>query len=170
MSFLDGLKELGKSVSKYAPLIGDILPIPAGRIIGEIIADKFGGNIENPLELSKKIERNPEAAIILASIQSNYEIEINKIRLQYYSEENKDRNSARNREIVLKDWMPTFIAISFIIIYSVLQAYIIYVPGSGDDVISARLQDILVMIISYYFGSSSSSRKKDDVITSLRAL
>lgn len=167
MSFLDGLKTLGQTVAKYAPIIGDILPLPGGRVIGQIIADKFGGSIDNPTELAQKIDNNPEAAIILATIQSNYEIEINKIRLQYYVEENKDRDSARKREIELRDWMPAAMAIAFIAIYAILQAYIIYLPGHTEDVISARLQDILVMIVSYYFGSSSSSRKKDEAITAL---
>lgn len=58
------------------------------------------------------------------------------------------------KKIRKHDWVPSILAIGLLIIYSIVQIYCIFHNGSDDDIISARIQDILIMIISYYFGSS----------------
>ena len=50
-------------------------------------------------------------------------------------------------------------AISFVVIYAVIQLIAIFNPGSQDDVISARLQDIMMAIIGYYYIASSKDKK-----------
>jgi len=56
-------------------------------------------------------------------------------------------------------YVPSILAIGFLIIYSVIQIYCLLHIGSEDDIISVRLQDILIMIVSYYFGSSQEKLK-----------
>jgi hypothetical protein len=66
MSFVDGLKTLGQTVAKYAPLLGEIIPIPGARAVTQIIANEFGGSAENPDDLVKRITADPQAQIKLA--------------------------------------------------------------------------------------------------------
>ena len=35
-------KELGKTVANFAPLLGDLLPIPGAGVAGKLIAAAFG--------------------------------------------------------------------------------------------------------------------------------
>lgn len=51
------------------------------------------------------------------------------------------------------DHVPMIIALFFCFIYAVIQLLAIFSHGA-DDIISARVQDIMVMIIGFYFGAS----------------
>jgi hypothetical protein len=93
------LADLSKTVAKYAPLLGAVLPIPGGAVLGKVIADVFGGDVKNTEDLVKRIEGDPDAAIKIKTIESNERIEIEKlIVLKHQVEienEVKDRDSAR---------------------------------------------------------------------------
>ncbi len=52
------------------------------------------------------------------------------------------------------------LALIFVIIYAGIQWEAIHNPGDQDDVISARVQDIMVVIIAYYFVASSRENRK----------
>ena len=52
------------------------------------------------------------------------------------------------------------LALLVVLIYAVIQFMAIYNPGNQDDIISARIQDILVMIISSYFVSKNKEVKE----------
>lgn len=53
-----------------------------------------------------------------------------------------------------------YLAITFVVIYAAIQWEAIRHPGDQDDVISARVQDIMVVIIAYYFVASSKDNRK----------
>jgi len=42
----------------------------------------------------------------------------------------------------------------FIFLYAAIQYYVIHHPGVQDDAISARMQDIMILVVSSYFGKS----------------
>lgn len=63
-------KDLGKTVAKFAPLLGDLLPIPGAGIAGKLIASAFG--VDNtPDAIAQAIAADPDAGIKLATIESN---------------------------------------------------------------------------------------------------
>jgi hypothetical protein len=86
------LSDLGKTVAKYAPLLGAVLPLPGGAAIGAIIAEVFGGDVNKPEELISLIQNDPQAVLKLKEIQSNQDIEITRIITA-------DKQNARQREI-----------------------------------------------------------------------
>lgn len=49
------------------------------------------------------------------------------------------------------DLVKTIISIAFLIIYACIQYSAIMHPGTQDDIISARVQDVFIIIVSYYF-------------------
>src|SRR3990167_10531062 len=106
------LEALGSLIAKSAPLLGGVLAGPAGAAIGSVIAAKFGGNLNDTNDLINRIEGDPDAKIKLLEIQSNNEVELQRIHmimaeneLKYaYLEietEHKERDSARQRETAL---------------------------------------------------------------------
>lgn len=58
----------------------------------------------------------------------------------------------------LRDHFPDLIAAAFVLIYAFIQWHVIHHPGVQDDVVSARVQDVVVMIVSFYFGSAHKKR------------
>jgi hypothetical protein len=56
------------------------------------------------------------------------------------------------------EFVPAFLAIGFLINYAAVQFYCVIHENAANDIISARFQDVLIMIISYYFGSSHKEK------------
>jgi len=63
-------KDLGKTVGKYAPLIGNLLPIPGAGIAGTLLAAAFGTE-NTPDAIHAAIQADPDAAIKLAKIEAD---------------------------------------------------------------------------------------------------
>lgn len=148
-------EDLISTVSKVVPALGIALGGPAGGIVGSLIANVFGGNHDNPNELAQIIQADPEAALKLKQL----EYQIAQLDLEAYQTEVEDRKDSRNMQLNLHDPIPSIIACAFVIIYAFVQCFVINHPGSQNDVISARVQDIMVMIIGFYFGSMYKRRK-----------
>jgi hypothetical protein len=158
------LSELGKTVAKYAPLLGAVLPIPGGLAIGQAIAAVFGGDPQNTDDLIKRIEGDPDREIKLKEIEATKQTEITRLILA-------DKQSARQREI---DYIKatgktdqTLKYLSFIVTFGFFIAlFLLFLPAL--DVNEQEKNLILVLlgmlaskwqtIIDYYFGSSD---KKD---------
>ena len=131
---MDGLKdatgfEWRKIVPKLAHLLDDVGNLFGLRLLADEKVDR--DNLVKMLELEGKI------------IESDVE----------------DRKSARAREIALNDHVPFILAMVFIVIYFVIQIYVVWYPSPHVDVVSARVQDVLIMIYSYYFGSMHKNKK-----------
>lgn len=148
---------LSEIVSKYAPLLGSVIGGPAGGAIGTLVAAQFGADPNDAADLVKRIEGDPEAATKLMQLQLTYWTDLVKL-------DNEDRANARNREIQVRDKIPAILAIGFLLIYAGIQFYAVYNADSSNDIISARVQDILMLIVAYYFGSSAGSASKDKML------
>jgi len=179
------LEALGSIIAKSAPLLGGVLGGPAGAAIGSVIAAKFGGSVDDPTDLINRIEGDPDAKMKLLEIQSNNEVELQRIHmmmaeneLKYaYLEienENKDRDSARQREAALaqagqRDITPAILAYLlttgvFIALYYLFTQS---VPSDNKDIIVSivsALTTVWVAAMAYYHGSSAGSRSKDTLL------
>lgn len=76
-----------------------------------------------------------------------------------------DRNSARQREIAVKDWTPSVLGWSIVIGYFAVQWFLLnhIIPTEMREVILRTLGTLdmaLGLVLGYYYGSSSSSDKK----------
>lgn len=148
------LETLAKAVTGFAPILGSSLLGPIGGVIGNLIANLFGGSTSNVDDLCSKISADPEAALKLKTLEFQHQDELAEINDKNYVAEVDDRKNARDMNEKLHDHMPNILAIAFLIIYALIQYMIVTHPSSSDDIISARVQDIFVMIISFYFGSA----------------
>ena len=125
---------------------------PAASILVSMVSRSLEADKSNPKDILNKLNSDPACSIKLRKIELDYEPEIMKINSTDYKTEVDDRKNARQREIDLHDWVPTILAIGFLINYAVIQFYCV-THNNTDDIISARFQDVLIMIMSYYFGS-----------------
>jgi hypothetical protein len=164
MSLLDNLADLGKTVANFAPALGKVLPIPGGEILGEVIAAEFGGDISKVDDLVKRIHQDPESEAKLLSIQTNYNLEINKLRLGFYIEANKSKDSARIREVDLaktgrSDYTQRNLAYMTCAGFMAAIFLIPYMKIDGNEreivlVLFGMLAGKYGSIIDYYFGSA----------------
>lgn len=145
---------LSDLVSKSAPLLGSLLGSPLAGLGVGWVAKLFNADPADTNDIVRKILNDPEAALKLKGLEYQHQEELERIAATNYQTEVDDRKSAREREISLHDYVPTILAVGFLINYALIQFYCVTHPTSANDIISARFQDVLIMIISYYFGSS----------------
>lgn len=145
-------------------------------IFGDIIKGIFGekglaGGVVDILR-SAGVLKDPEAEA--KAIQALKELELAKANIELDIERitASDRDSARKREMEIKDSTPRQIAVvSFIGFFGVLLVLMfIDVPTTAKDallIMLGALSGIVTSITAYYYGSSSGSAKKNETIDRL---
>jgi len=137
-------------------------PITAAFDIGGKILDKiFPNPAERDLAKAKLIELQTNGE--LAKIASETE------RLRIDAD---DRNSARQREMTVRDKIPAILAIAITLgFFGVLGYMLIWgAPKEGGEALFIMLGSLGTAwtgIISYYFGSTSSSSAKNQIIANM---
>lgn len=153
------LKDLGNALVKIVPAVGTALLGPAGGAVATVLASVFGGDKANVDDLYTKIISDPDHLIKLKQIESDQLIKLQQIALDSYKAEIDDRKSARDNETKRNDYTLEIIAFVFIIGYFAIPVLSVYKVITFSDVIFARLQDALMLILSFYFGSSRGEQK-----------
>jgi hypothetical protein len=143
MAGLNALIEIKKIVGISAPIIASVLGSPAAGLAVTLLGSLFGGT-SDPETILNGLTTTPNIEEQLKALEYQHGEALSKIA-------NSDKANAREREVNIIKALAFF----FCIIYGAVQIYVIYHPDAQDDLISARLQDIMVMIISYFFGSSN---------------
>lgn len=74
-------KDLAGTVGKFAPMLGTLIGGPAGTAIGAMVAAGLGvGN--NPTEVAQALQINPDVAVKLRQIESDNQVELQKLLVQ----------------------------------------------------------------------------------------
>ncbi len=180
-----GVATLNQLVTIGAPLLGSVLAGPPGLAIGAVslVTQAMGlPNDSSEEAIVKEIKVNPEAAIKLNELESNYQQYLISVRLQMDQAEYADRAGARSREVDIakatgkRDWYPPVIGTLVILSFTVILCTLVYNPNpKTQDDNTKSLINILVgaltagysTVLGYYFGSSAGSRNKDNTIASL---
>lgn len=171
------LHHLTHTVARAAPLLGHALAGPSGAAIGQILAAKFGGDVNEPESLHALIQADPDAHLKLKQIELDHEVELQRLTLQAagqaLQETMQDRASARQREIstasvprAQRDWTPAILAYCLtLIICGVLWAlFHCDLPDKNQMVILGIVSSLITVWIGamgYYHGSSMGARDKD---------
>jgi hypothetical protein len=163
---LDVLSGLLKTA---APALATAVAGPLGGAAVSAIAKKLG--VEDTVEaVTKAIQSDPESALKLR------EIDLKELEMH-----NKDRDSARNREmaIAVSEHAPTLnkivtpvLALGVVALSFVLFTILIFVDvkDNAKDIliyILGVLSAAVTQILSYYFGSSQGSKDKEDKLKGL---
>ena len=83
-------KSIGKTVAKFAPLLGGVVGGPAGAGIGGIIASAFGVE-DKPAAIMNAIKTDPESAIKLRKIELDNKATLENIALSTLQAELNDK-------------------------------------------------------------------------------
>jgi len=158
------LVELGKTVAKFAPILGEVIPLPGAALIGKAIGAAFGGDINDPDDLARRIENDPDAAIKLRQIAMDERLGVEQLAVEHIRLSNEDRANARQREIIVRDSTPAFIAKLFIAGYiGMLLVIILLLKFSTVNAFEEKILEMtiigvsnaIMLILSYYFGANN---------------
>ncbi len=153
MTGLTALETIKNMVGTVAPLLGNVLGTPLAGLGVNLLSNLFHIDDNNHQKLLDAIKNDPNAINKIIDLEYKHRETLEQIASTNYKTEVDDRINARNREVSLHDFVPTILAIGFLINYAAIQFYCVTHSNAATDIISARFQDVLIMIISYYFGS-----------------
>ena len=173
------LQDLSKAISKFAPILGSVIPLPGASAISSIVAQVFGEPEKNIDKIIEKINSLPDAEIRLKQIQSSYEIEISKIvsneRISEVNAEQLDRSNARNLQVETKSSVPStltyIITVGFFVI--VLALFLEPIPEQNESLVYTLVgcyTTVFLSCIAYWFGTSFTSQKKDNMLYNSKPL
>ena len=171
-NFSDAAKSV---ISTVAPLLGTALGGPLGGLAGGLISKALGGK-DTPAD-PKAVEKlllgqDPETLVKLKQVEAEFQTKMKELDIEEAKLAFDDTDSARKREVAVKDWVPGMLAGGvtagfFGVLYYMMTNHI---PVEDRDTLNLMLGSLgtaWISIVSYYFGSSSSSRTKDVTIAQL---
>ena len=163
---LKGLKAVAPIAAKVGAVTG---VIPPGTL--QALGLSPGASDED-IELAA-VKADPSQLAALRKVEADLQVSMAEIGLKEAEVEVKeeaihagDRDSARKREMEVKDSTPKILAFSTLGAVCGLAAALVFrdIPQTSAPVLNTLLGALTAMLISvgtYYFGSSSGSQKKD---------
>jgi len=168
-------------IGTVAPLLGTALGGPLGGLAGGLIAKAFGtsapdGSVQ-PAD-QKTIEKlllgqDPETLVKLKQVEADLQVHMKQMDIDEEKLVYADKDSARKREMSVKDITPAVLAYLVTMGFFGVLAYLIRFgkPDVGGDVLlvmTGSLGTAWTGIIAYYFGSSKGSDEKTQIMASLK--
>ena len=147
----------------------------------EKLASVFGSGASDLIDSIKKIavdtwHVSPEKAAQLDAekvrVSNDLQMKVMGEVSRIIELENADRDSARKREMSVKDWTPTaFGAVMILGFFSVVWYMLIEVIPEANqrilDMLLGSLMGSVTSIVAYYFGSSAGSAAKHSLLEKL---
>ncbi len=159
-------------------------------ILGKAITGNIGGAVEEGMkalglipthdrEANKRAfnkalaTASPEQLVALKEAEIKYTSKMKQMDLDLEQVLANDRDSARKREIAIKDKTPQIVGVLLMFGFFSLLGTLMFVdiPPKNQQVLHIMLGSLGTMataVANYYFGSSSGSKSKDDKIARMR--
>lgn len=174
MSAWDSVKPF---VGKFAPIIGAALGGPLGGAAGALLSSALGTKDADPKSIEQAIKSGTltgDQILALKQAEDQFALQMKQLDINSVEDMEKlaiqDRDSARNREIQVRDWTPRLLAYGVTLGFFGLLAFLLRheLPPSSKDVINLMLGSLgtaWLSIVTYYFGSSAGSARKTEMMS-----
>lgn len=163
-------------VAKVAPMLGTALGGPLGGAAGALIGNALGVKDASPQSIQDAIKTGtlgPEQIVALKLAEQEFQLKCEA--MGYESVEKleelayKDRDSARNREIQVRDLTPMILSFVFtggffFILGWMLKYGLKKDGGEALLILLGALGAGVQQVLAYYFGSSAGSARKDALL------
>jgi hypothetical protein len=133
--------ELGKKIAGIgAPLLGGAIGGPGGAAIGSMVAEAFGLSTDDPTEIARAIDRDPEAAVKLQKVQSDERVRLREIasrqaiaEIEAETEQHRTVNETMRAELkgdsgYRAGWRPAF---GYIMAFNMAVISLAFAAGIG---------------------------------------
>lgn len=167
----DLLGTFGNLIKQVAPTIAAALGGPLAGLATKTLSEALLGNADgSPDEIAAALgNATPDQLAKLREIDANFKTTMKKLDIDLAQIDASDRNSARQREVQLKDRTPTILAgvVCFGFFGTLIGLMLYGLPARGQDallILLGALSSSFTAIIGYYYGSSSGSRAKEQII------
>ena len=146
----------------------------AVRTISEVLLGKPDGT-ETELE-EAAAKATPEQLLALKKAEQEFTVRMRELDIDLERIGNSDRDSARDREVKTKDWMPRALAIVIVggFMLTVFLVLMGYVEGMKDPLMATTVGTLIgfvsakcEQVVAYYFGSSAGSKAKDEAMSNM---
>ena len=167
----DLLSTFGGLIRQVAPTIATALGGPLAGFATRTISEALLGKEDaSPDELAVALSSaTPEQLARLREVDANFKVSMKKLDIDLAQIDASDRNSARQREVALKDRTPMILAgVVCLGFFGTLIGLLLYgLPSRGQDavlILLGALSAAFTAIVNYYYGSSSGSKAKEQII------
>lgn len=162
-------------IAKLAPFLGAAIGGPFGSAAGALIGDALGVKDASPESIASAIKTGTLSAdhiVALKKAEQEFALKMQEAGFKQDKDLEelayKDRDSARQREISVKDWTPRVLAYGVTIGFFLLLYWMMKrdVPAANKDVMNIMLGSLgsaWISVVQYYFGSSAGSARKDEL-------
>lgn len=157
-------------LTNVAPFIASLFGSPlmgvAVQTLGELLLDNKNANQQ---EIEQELSQvSPEILMKLKKLDAELKAKFLTAGLSQANIDALDRKSARDREILTKDWVPALLAFTLTIgFFSILFLLIfVSVPSPTSNILNVMIGAIgtaWMSCITYYFGSSHGSKLKSEI-------
>lgn len=167
----DLMKTFGGLIRQVAPTIASAFGGPLAGLATKTLSEALLGTPDGSSdEIAAALgSATPDQLAKLREIDVNFKVTMKKLDIDLAQIDASDRDSARQREVNLKDKTPTILAgVVCVGFFGTLIGLMLYgLPAKGQDallILLGALAAAFTAIINYYYGSSSGSRAKDQII------
>lgn len=158
-------------VATVAPALATALGGPlAGLAVREIGKGVLGKEDAKEAEVAAAIATGgSEMFGKLKELDLQFEARMAELGIELERLDVEDRANARARQIALRDWVPSVLAVANAVAFFALLFLMMKrpIPEANRDAINILLGVLggsLGTVMTYYFGSSHGSRAKDEVL------
>ena len=147
----------------------------ATKQIGEVVGTKVAPTLDSIAQAVAGA--TPEQMLKFREIETQFQLRAQELGFQNIQEfeaiSERDRESARQREVQIRDWTPRVLAYVVVVLAAAGEGFILVhgAPIGLDGVVLGRilgtLDAALILVLSYYFGSSAGSAEKSKTLDKL---
>ncbi|MDK3072747.1 hypothetical protein QO034_06465 [Sedimentitalea sp. JM2-8] len=162
-------------VATVAPTLATALGGPLAGVATRAIADQLLGKPDaSPDEIEAAIAGATGADLVrLKEIEAKFAAEMKEAGVELERVAAMDRDSARARQVQMRDWTPTLLGLTIIVGFFGVLAWIFHsgLPERGGEVLLimvGALGTMTTQVNNYFFGSTKKSGEKTEIIASLK--
>ena len=166
---MEAILNLVRTVApSIASAVGGPLAGMATRAISEALLGKPDGT-EQELE-NAVASATPEQLLVLKKAEQEFAVKMRELDIDLERISNEDRDSARSREVSLRDWTPRVLAGLITVGYFGVLFWMLRfgLPNTGSSeallVMLGALGTAWGGVVAYYFGSSAGSKEKTEAM------
>lgn len=163
------LSGAGNALGAVAPTVARALGGPLAGMATESVLEAFG--VESEDELGDLSSLSSEDVRRLKEAEMRLRERMRELDIQEHQLDAADRNSARQRQVEMKDWSVNILAGAYVIGYFGLLALMVAgeIPAATMDaqpfiMLLGALTAGLTHVMNFYFGSSSGSKRKTEAM------